>query len=293
MGTAHQDQVPGGVDEWVSPWGATVPPTPGGGGGRGGGGGGGYGGSTGGVVPPGIIEAPYLPLVPENAICFSGASIIPVTDTGVLASCTITGPVESMNEVSTSWVVDITEAPQDRTNFITRIRSQPSGPTLSAFNDALAAQGLRMIALGYVVEVTKFKTTSTGYAIIQMNADRTWVDQNGGIDAVRILRQGEDGLVQILDTQFLGSDQNAGKVVFRGFSPNGLSVFAFVTVENMSATVSTTPVTPQTTATPPVSGPTPCRILGIPCIVVAVIIAAAILVLVIWRIRTRRQNESE
>jgi hypothetical protein len=265
---------------------AAVPPTPSGGGGGG-------GGARGGGVPLGLIEAPYIPPIAEGAICLQGASIVPVSEAGILASCTFSGPVTSMHEASAQWVVDITESPQERTNFLSRIRSEPSDTTLSAFNDVLAAHGLRMTAFGYVVVVTKIHPTPMGYGIIQMDADRTWVSQNGGVDAVRILRQGDDGLVQILETKLASSDQKTGKLIYRGFSPNGLSVFALMTVENITAAVPTTPVTTQPTATPPVpaSGPTPCRILGIPCIVVAAIICAIILAILFGLVRHRRARE--
>jgi hypothetical protein len=214
---------------------------------------------------------------------YNGVSI-PVTGTGTLTSGTITSSVNGMADLRSSWTVDITREPPAGARFITTIVAEPSNPTRSAFETMLASQGLQITGLAYVMEVRKSQQGATGKATIQMDVNRFWVSQNGGVDAVRIIRQGDDGLVQILETRFSNYDMGTGYMNFRAISDDGLSVFALIAVESAPLPVPTSPVfTPMTTAIVPTGtvigppGPTRFQAMAIIAAIVTIIILGLIL----------------
>jgi hypothetical protein len=203
-------------------------------------------------------------MLPSTGEAFYNGVSIPVTGTGALTSGTITASVNGMSDLRASWTVIITKEPPAGARFITTILAEPPNPTRSAFETMLASQGLRMAGLAYVMEVRKTQPVETGNAIIRMDVNRLWVSQNGGVDAVRIIRQGDDGLVQLLETEFSNYDMGTGYMNFRAISYDGLSVFALIAVESAPGTVPASLVlTPMTTAVVPtgivISPPAPPR----------------------------------
>lgn len=255
-----------------------------GGGPGGGGGGGGWSGVTTYILPPERGAAGYITVS------------TPVTGTGVLTTGPITSSVSGMTDIKSSWSVDITEKPPAGAKFITSIISQPSTATKSAFDTALASHGFQMTALAYVMEVTKSPSVVTGNATIQMDVNRSWVSQHGGVDAVRIIRQGDDGLVQILDTRFSNYNMDTGYMNFKAISLSGLSVYALIAVKAASVMVPTslviTPIAtaavPMATAvevtTPPIHVPT-----GLPMTVLIIAIILIIVTGLILQTRAKRK----
>ena len=166
----------------------------------------GGGGVGGGGISYGILPGVFRPAT-------NGVSS-PVTEVGTLFSGSIVSYANGMTDLRSSWSVNIIENPPAGARFVTFILSQPSDATRSAFDSFLALHGLQMTALAYVTEVTKSQPVATGSAIIQMDASRSWVSQNGGVNAVRIIREGDDGQVQILGTRFSNYDMDTGYMNF-------------------------------------------------------------------------------
>ncbi|MGC9435588.1 MAG: PKD domain-containing protein [Methanomicrobiales archaeon] len=100
--------------------------------------------------------------------------------------------------------------------------------------------------VGYSLTIEKDNIIATNVtsAYINMSIRHSWVENNGGRDAIVITRTTEDGTEE-LDTEFLFYSDP--KDYFRAFSPNGLSVFSLV-----AATVTPSP-TPGPAPAP--SGP--------------------------------------
>ncbi|WFN35561.1 PGF-pre-PGF domain-containing protein [Methanogenium sp. S4BF] len=74
------------------------------------------------------------------------------------------------------------------------------------------------------------------------------VDANGGSTAIRIFRQGDDGVTEVLNTTSLGTTAD-GMMIFEAFSPSGFSSFA------IAATTAQPTPTPTPIPTPaPVPG---------------------------------------
>jgi Purple acid Phosphatase, N-terminal domain len=252
--------------------------------------------TTTGVAP---TPAPWVPggggggsWSPEHLILpmdcrYSGSGVItPVTRGGILTSCTIVSSMNGMTDLRSSWSVMVTREPPSDASFITHILARPPDSTLTAFDTALWSSGLRMTAIAYVMQVEGTGPVATGDVTIQMDVTRSWVSLNGGVDAVRVLRQGDDGLVQILGTRFSNYVPDTGHMNYRATSPDDLALYALVAVEAVPAMVPPTPVTAVTTAglqgivTEPAGFPAPgatgpLAILVIP----AIIIMAFILIL--------------
>jgi hypothetical protein len=109
-----------------------------------------------------------------------------------------------------------------------------STETLNQFQDILGSNGLQLNTVAYTFSVQKVNLT-TGPANVTFTIPASWVNQNGGKDAVRITRiSDETGKQELLDTVYEGLDAQ-GNMIFRGDSPNGLSLFGLVTAEAYAA----------------------------------------------------------
>ncbi len=109
-----------------------------------------------------------------------------------------------------------------------------STETLNQFQDILGGNGLQLNTVAYTFSVQKVNLT-TGPANVTFTIPTSWVNQNGGKDAVRITRiSDETGKQELLDTVYEGLDAQ-GNMIFRGDSPNGLSLFGLVTAEAYAA----------------------------------------------------------
>ncbi|MGE5832359.1 MAG: hypothetical protein ACM3X8_05515 [Methanomicrobiales archaeon] len=169
-----------------------------------------------------------------------------------------------MTDLRSSWSVYIPEDPPAGATFITFIRSQPSDFQRSVFEAALASDGLQMTALAYVMEVAESLPVTRASETIQMDVERSWVSQNGGVNAVRIISLGEDGLARILDTRFSNYALDTGHMNFRAIAHSDSFLFALISVKaapvipvspdiTPTATVPTVTVPGTTSVPPPIS----------------------------------------
>jgi len=75
----------------------------------------------------------------------------------------------------------------------------------------------------------------TGSASVILTLPESWVNQHGGISAVRIIRVSETtGAAELVPAIFNGTDKK-GIMNFRGISVNGTSVFGLVTLKATKA----------------------------------------------------------
>jgi len=127
----------------------------------------------------------------------------------------------------------------------TSIYEQPSGQASTAFTLAAADGNLEITSTAYAVYFTKAnlgENDTISNAVLRMTVSPTWVEANGGVDAIRVFRQGDDGVVSILATTYLGIDGD-GMMVFEADSPDGFSSFAVVATKAVA-----TPTQPRTSS---------------------------------------------
>jgi hypothetical protein len=109
-----------------------------------------------------------------------------------------------------------------------------STQTLNQFQDILGSNDLHLNTVAYTFDVQKVNLT-TGPANVTFTVPASWVNQNGGKDAVRITHiSDETGKPELLDTVYEGLDDQSN-MIFRGYSPNGTSLFGLVTAEAYAA----------------------------------------------------------
>ncbi|MFZ2074550.1 MAG: fibronectin type III domain-containing protein [Methanoregula sp.] len=114
------------------------------------------------------------------------------------------------------------------------ITEKLSTDTLNQFQSILGDNGLQLTSAAYSLNVEKVNVT-TGPANITFTIPASWVNQNGGKDAVIVTRiSDETGKQELLDTVYGGLDTQ-GNMIFRGDSPNGTSLFGLVTAEAYAA----------------------------------------------------------
>jgi len=127
----------------------------------------------------------------------------------------------------------------------TSIYEQPSGQASTAFTLAAADGNLEITSTAYAVYFTKTnlgENDTISNAVLRMTVSPAWVEANGGVDAIRVFRQGDDGVVSILATTYLGLDGD-GMMVFEAVSPDGFSSFAVVATKAVA-----TPTPPRTSS---------------------------------------------
>jgi PKD repeat protein len=98
------------------------------------------------------------------------------------------------------------------------------------FENALKNEGLDIQDIDYTMTVTKTNITTSHSSNITMTASPAWVEANGGVDSIYIVRLGDDGKQQVLKTRFIGYDEK-GNMIFEAISPDGLSVFGLVSAK--------------------------------------------------------------
>ncbi|MDD3622266.1 MAG: PGF-pre-PGF domain-containing protein [Methanofollis sp.] len=107
---------------------------------------------------------------------------------------------------------------------------------ISAFQLAASDVGLEVDEVAFTMNIVKTNLTNgeeINGAVVRMEIDEAWVDAHGGTSAVRIIRLGEDGVKEVLETEYLGLDASE-KMVFEGYSPNGFSLFGLVAISSPS-----------------------------------------------------------
>jgi len=108
--------------------------------------------------------------------------------------------------------------------------SEVPAATLAKFSDLAKSKGLNITSRVLAIEVTKENIQNKkeiGKAKFHIKIDKKWLSSAGGIENVRIARQDGDQY-EILNTSIVGEID--GMVILEGDSPNGLSLYAMVTV---------------------------------------------------------------
>ena len=141
----------------------------------------------------------------------------------------------SLGEVASTVALDLNTLPQNASVKITT-SLEPDPEAGSAFQLAADESGLGDIDIAYTINVEKTNLENgidIESAAITMKAGADWVEEHGGVDSISIIRYDpQTGEQQILETQFLGYD-DAGRAIFEGISPDGLSVFGLVGVKEI------------------------------------------------------------
>jgi hypothetical protein len=105
--------------------------------------------------------------------------------------------------------------------------------TSSEFQQAAVQEDQSITSVGYTATFLKSGIPAVGPAVVRMTTPPGWVDHNGGIPAVRIVRIGDDKLTEFLATSYVGDDAD-GNLIFEAPSPHGLSLFGLVSVKSQS-----------------------------------------------------------
>ncbi|WP_292394423.1 PKD domain-containing protein [Methanoculleus sp. UBA303] len=151
--------------------------------------------------------------------------------TGVhLESAPVNATVGSAGNVSVSFAAEMNNY-NPALGITTSIYEQPGDAAKTAFVLAAQDNNLELGNVAYAVYFTKTNITGNDTihdAVLQLTASPAWVNANGGIDAVRIFRLGDDGNRSVLETTYEGMEN--GMMVFRAVSPKGFSAFALAAV---------------------------------------------------------------
>jgi hypothetical protein len=156
--------------------------------------------------------------------------------------------------VSASFHSEMNNMPPDDAAIGFSLAEQPDTHTMAIVENTVSEKGYGLDKVAYIAQVEKTDLkdqTYIGQSVITMSIAPSWVLNHGGTSNVKIFRLADDGTPQLLDTQFSGLD-NSINMVFTGKSPEGLSIFALISVVPQKVTVapsSSPPVLPLRTST--------------------------------------------
>jgi hypothetical protein len=175
-----------------------------------------------------------------------GFTITVVTrDTPVKENGVISGTVQSVRlhtapayaDTSTGIVsisVDTPLATIPENAAITTTISETANPgILDAFRSAAQSQNQQVKGIAYNAYITKTNFVPTGPATVTLTIPPDWVTNHGGIPSIGIAHISDEGTASILRTDYTGYD-NAGNMVFQATSPQGLSLFSLISLENLT-----------------------------------------------------------
>ena len=154
-----------------------------------------------------------------------------------------TDPVEAvldeLGNVSGSVNLELNDLPENSGLEVTLEKGESGNGT--AFQIAASSEGLNISSVAYTMNIVKSNLTNgqeIKEARITMSVPESWVEANGGVDSIKIIRIAEDGKKEVLDTTHIGT--SSGIMTFEGYSPNGLSMFGLAATTQQQST--TTPV---------------------------------------------------
>jgi len=187
------------------------------------------GDSYGGTVSGGAASSPsgvsglLAPVVPSSTTVLNGA--------GPLTSKPFVVDITGMPGVSVSWLTQIDNNPSPNTRFTTVVL--PSGDPLSrdSVSTALRLGGLDIGSMAYGMFVQTNGISTSGPTTVSMTVSPEWVTQNGGNNAIRIVRIATDGTPEVLHTWVDGVDPSSSYQIFKATSSRGgLGTFWLVSV---------------------------------------------------------------
>ncbi|WP_292491112.1 PQQ-binding-like beta-propeller repeat protein [Methanoculleus sp. 10] len=201
----------------------------------------------------------------------------------------VSGEIEGLGTVTASLDLNLTGIPAADGRLDIALNATPDAATANAFTLAAAEKGEEITALAYTMTVTRTNLENgedIAGAVIRMTISTGWVEEHGGVGALRIARSAEDGTYRILETRVAGTDEN-GNLIVEAVSPGGLSTFGLLAVaaappaQDTPAAAATAPVpgTGAVTATPPPSLSSP----PVVAIAGAVLLIAAVCLVIEWR----------
>ena len=148
-----------------------------------------------------------------------------VRNVSLASSTPVNAPVGTGN-VSVSFTAEMNNY-NPALGITTSIYEQPSPEAREAFILAAQDEGSEITGIAYAVYFTKTNLTGDDEirnATLRLTVSPEWVAANGGAEAIRIFRRGDDGSHQVLETTYVGIEN--GMMVFTAVSPDGFSAFA-------------------------------------------------------------------
>jgi len=174
---------------------------------------------------------------------------IPLPDTGHLSGTLVgagvsTAPAYAHTDagnVSVAVSTPVTGIPENAVLSIA-IPQSVKRDSVDAFRSAAESSSGELTGIAYSASVDTLNLTTAGPTTVTMTISPEWVQEYGGITAIRIARVGDDGTTELLATNYSGTD-TAGNLVFTGVSPKGFSTFGLVSVkyQDIPVQVSLTP----------------------------------------------------
>jgi hypothetical protein len=113
----------------------------------------------------------------------------------------------------------------------TTVSDRPASTLVDLFRSVLEQNGLEFGLVACIYDIRKIAMPLSGSALVTLTIPEVWVNQHGGISAVRIIRVSDtSGIAELVPVRYNGTDTR-GIMEFQATSVNGTSVFGLVTLK--------------------------------------------------------------
>jgi len=153
-----------------------------------------------------------------------------VKEAGYISANAAIANIPGMEGVRGTWSAEILDNLDGGTRIKTRILQAHNADIQLLMDSSRADEDLEIVDIAYEMDIATTQIGLNEPAQIEMSVPRQWVNEHGGLEAIRIFRYVNDRTADVLTTRFLNYDRDTGYINLKSDSPDGLGMFALVAV---------------------------------------------------------------
>ena len=175
-------------------------------------------------------------LEPSHSAYPSDTTLTIVKDPGYVTANPAIANIPGMEGIRGTWSVEIPDTLEGGAKIRTKLQEVQRGDIQPLPADSSGSgKTIDLVDSAYIMDIDTTRIGLTGPAQVEMSVSREWVHDNGGLEATRIFRFGNDGTRELLNTRFSNYDRDTGYINLKADSPHGLGMFVLVAVRQRAS----------------------------------------------------------
>ncbi len=159
-----------------------------------------------------------------------------VKDPGHVTANPAIANIPGMEGIRGTWSAEIPDTLEGGAKIRTKLQEVQRGDIQPMPVDSYGSdETIDLVDSAYIMDIDTTRIGLTGPAQVEMSVSREWVHDNGGLEATRIFRYGNDGTRELLNTRFSNYDRDTGYINLKADSPHGLGMFVLVAVRQRAS----------------------------------------------------------
>jgi len=175
-------------------------------------------------------------LEPSHSAYPSDTTLTIVKDPGHVTANPAIANIPGMEGIRGTWSAEIPDTLEGGAKIRTKLQEVQRGDIQPMPADSSeSGVTIDLVESAYIMDIDTTRIGLTGPAQVEMSVSREWVHDNGGLEATRIFRYGNDGTRELLNTRFSNYDRDTGYINLKADSPHGLGMFVLVAVRQRAS----------------------------------------------------------